>query len=666
MDRPRSHLHQQDVSKQPQSLEADADQARNKAAAACDLEAAAYRRAEVATRRAATTRLLLADAVQRRDQRREAERGLARQLGILQGFLERLRQSVGQEELATAAVAAKATAARQAAGFTGLLRQIATAAGTHVQRWRQVAERSLSAIGAWKRNQAEAEASARIERLARTRLTMADEGSRKAWSETIRTNLIAGSAHRLLEGHEHAITGIRTNGLVRYLARATPAARQAIQTVHQKAVAEGQAQAGRRPAATGDQEAAARRARRAERARERRRSHPTDQTATAKDEHRARHREQRRQQRAAERAAIDPAVDGSRPAVRQHDQRLAALPFDQQAAYVAHLDRARAMGRAAALREARSIASIAQPIWKNLGPAIALGDGSRMIAVRGGDASILAAAMMNDDLGLEKWLGEPAIERNRLYGSRARLAYTAGHLVAAWSPALALLAASGQLDEALAYEVDRVIAFLSLDLHRVVAFLHTDSESGHPHLHILYSRVRCGDHALWSLSGRERVPALWLHARTTTVLARGEEALDDDIDALGGTAPAAIAGEFLMWADNLTATRRHLDASTEIVPLQGVAAAQRIAQVGAFAGEHGLAGGMWKFGTGPDPKQVSAWRSALAIAQRSGDAARAAKMIQQRPKNRGYCMVPDRAAPPGYEWRHSQKFGWYLARRRSA
>lgn len=666
MDRPRSHLHEQDAALQPQGLEDAARHARNKAAAARDREVAATCRMEAATRRAATTRLHRDEVAKQGEQRRVAVRGLARQLSIVQGFLERLRQSIGQEELATAEAAAKAAAARQSTGFTGLLRLIASAAGNHVRRWRQVAERSLSAIGAWKRNQAEAEAAASIERLARTRLTMADERSSTAWSETIRTNLVAGTAHRQLEGHEQAISGIRANGLVRYLARAIPAGRQAIQTVHQKAVAEGQAQAGRRPAATGDQEATARRARRAERARERRRRHITNQIAAEKNERRPQRREQRRQQREAERVAIDPAVDGSRPAFRQHDLRLAALPPDQQAAYIAHLERARSLGRAAAIREAHSIAALTQPIWKNQGTAIALGDGSRLIAVRGGDAVILATAMMNDELGLEKWLGEPALERNRLYGPRARLAYTAGHLVAAWSPALALLAAGGQLDEALAYEVDRVIARLSLERHRVVAFLHTDSESGHPHLHILYSRVRCDDHALWSLSGRERVPTLWLHARTTTVLARGEEALDDDIDALGGTTPASIAGEFLMWADKLSATRRHMDASTEIVPLQGLAAAHRIAHVGTFAGEHSLAGGLWKFGTGPDPKLESAWRSALATAQQSGDPTKEAKVIQQRPKNRGYCMEPDGAASQGYEWRHSQRFGWYLARRRAA
>lgn len=666
MDRPRYHLHQQDSSAPSQELEAAAGHARDQAAVARDQEAAAIRQVEEANQRVTTSRLRCDEAAKQCNRRWEAERGLSSQLSVMQEFLERLRRSIAQEELATAAAAAKAAAARQAAGFTSIMRQIAAAAGTHVRRWRQVAERSLSVIGVWKQHKAEATTAAQAERSARTRMASADEQARTTWTEMIRSNLNAGAAHQRFKGYEHAISGLRASGLVRYLTRATPAARLAIQAVHQKAMAEGRVLGGRRPAATCDQEVAARRARRAERARERRRKHPPDQTSTATDARRDQRREERKQHRADARAAIDTAVDGSRPAVRQHQARLAALPPDKQAAYLAHLNRARAMGRAAAVRQAEIIAALTHRIWKNPGPAIALGNGSRLIVVRGGDAATLAAAMLSDDMGLENWLGAPALERNQLYGARARLAHAAGHLVAAWAPKLAQLAASGLLDEACAYEVDRMIALLGLEGHRVVAYLHTDSTSGHPHLHILYSRVRTADHALWSLSGRERVPALWLHARATTVLARGEEALDEDIDALGGTAPAAIAGEFLMWSDNLTATRRHLDASTEVVPLQGLAAAQRIADVGAFAGEHALAGGMWKFGTGPNPEQVSTWRSALAAAKQTGDATKEATIIQMRPKNRGYWLEPDREAPPGHEWCHSKRFGWYLARKRAA
>ena len=666
MDRPRAAHHDRPVaSSAPHPLEAAGVAIRQRTDAVRIQEVEAQRQIDAARERLAIARTNREQAVQERDRSRDLRRALAGQVAWLQGHLARLTKALAAETQATTSVATRALAATEATSFATTMRDITTAARMHTQRWRDAAQRAVATIGAWRQTTAATQTATQAHQVADQKRKAVEEAARSAWSRVIQTNLSAGSTRQTVAAHHDAIRGVHDQGLVRYLARATAVARQVIQAVHQPAVAAGQARAGRHPAICRDSEEAARRARRAERARDRRRKQaavPGISTSDAASARRASHRDQRRERRAEARTFIDPAVDGSRPAVRQHEERLAALPTAAQGPFLAHLIDARKAGHAAAIREANGIASLPHSAWHRAASAIPLGAGARLIAVRGGDPSALAAAMLADDQAMERWLGEPGLERNRRYGTAARLTHHAGHIVAAWSPALNALAVSGDLDGALAFEVDRLIARLGIAGHRVVAILHVDSESGHPHLHLVYSRVRDSDHSLWSLSGRERIPALWLHGRTTTVLARGKESLIDDVDALAGTAPAARAGERLLWEGRLAATRRHLDGTDETVPLQGPIAAQRLAAVGSFSSPQHLAGGIWRFGTGADPGKMREWHAEMTASIRSGDEAARAHLAQHRPTNRGYWLTPDRTAPPGMEWRHSSKYGWYLAR----
>ena len=256
-------------------------------------------------------------------------------------------------------------------------------------------------------------------------------------------------------------------------------------------------------------------------------------------------------------------------------------------------------------------------------------NGACLIAVRGGDAIQFATSMDASSTAMEDWLGEPAIRRNLLMGGRARLKHVAGQIIAAWSPELHDLAVRGDLDVALAHQVDQLIARFGLQGHRVAAYLHVDSTSGHPHLHLNFARVRDSDLSLWSLEGRQRAAALWVHGRSNTVRLRGAEALVDDVDALGATSPAARAAELLMSSDNLSATRSLLTGHEERISLQGSAAAQRVTAVGSY--HNALGGGLWKFGLGEDPEDMRRWKEEVRQATKTGHAQRWQRCI---PANR--------------------------------
>jgi len=234
-------------------------------------------------------------------------------------------------------------------------------------------------------------------------------------------------------------------------------------------------------------------------------------------------------------------------------------------------------------------------------------------------------------------------------------------LVAAWSDILKDIARSGNsLEEAAAYRVDEAIARLDLAGHRVAAYWHTDSQSGHPHLHIVWARVRDEDLSVWSLESRARASVLWLHARSNTVTAAGADALPADVDALAGYSDAAVDAEVLMAHDLLTVQRRLLDGTVLKVAVQGEAAARRMAQVGS--GPPQLAGGVWRFGLGPEPKQYRAWKRRMEKAELSGDKDRKKAVRAERPPVRGY-WLPLRGHLCGLsEVLNDQGLGAYLAR----
>lgn len=478
---------------------------------------------------------------------------------------------------------------------------------------------------------------------------------------------------------QSVLTGIDQFGFSRYLTRASEAEQTLIHEVRDDLQKQGAVHLGRRPATHNDVTKTAAKVLRATKARERRARQAQEYVLSATNEeeqeaHRTRHREKRRRDRDAAQISaasfdpdvrsINPSCDGSQPVRRQHEERLALLAPDERVTYQARLRRARERGHAAALHDA----ALRQACWPMLPyhaphPAIPLGRGARLIAVRGGDANALALAMSRDSNALESWLAEPSAKRLIAMGKRARLQHVAGHLVAAWSPTLSIAAQNGVLDEALAHEVDRLVARLDLVGHRVTAVLHLDSISRHPHLHILFARVNETDSSLWSLDGRERAPALWLHARANTALAGGKSALDHDVDALAGPGEAAVTGELLMASHRLAATRHSVDGQTTRIPLQGPEAARRIAEVGTLHGA--LAGGIWKFGLGVDQQAQRQWQIAMQEAHQRGDQEMMAKAQQSRPLSRGYWLRPVDVAPTGSEWLFRSGYGWYLSRQGS-
>ena len=471
---------------------------------------------------------------------------------------------------------------------------------------------------------------------------------------------------RIIEQYSTAITGIETDGFGSYLIRSSADQRSLIFDINRIAQEDGAKRAGR-PRSSNN----VKKAQRAAKARERRaieaalKREGAQDTTNTDNSRRGKHRKQRRSTWRVKEAPAGPlseniAFAGSQPALRQNEERLARLAPDEQIIYADHLERSRIRGKHAAIQDADLRRLIPMSVYSPPHAAIPLGEGASMIAIRGADPEQLASAFKNGLTTLETWLSEPAKAWRQKVGSRTRLRYHAGHLVAAWSPALAQKAVDGSLDSALSHEVDRVIARLDLTGHRVAAILHTDSESGHPHLHIQFSRIRESDTSLWSMEGRERTPGLWLHARSNTALAGGETALEDDVDALAGWGPAAIAGELMMADQNLAITRRSIYGMEVRVPIQGPLAAKRLAAVGSMEGS--LAGGVWKFGLGRDKKEVDAWLHDLKAAQESNDQKRIDEILRNKPKNRGYWLRPTEEPPPGTAWVFKRGFGWYLMR----
>jgi hypothetical protein len=467
------------------------------------------------------------------------------------------------------------------------------------------------------------------------------------------------------------VSGASSEGLGRYLSRASPATRKVVDELMAEARARGQAGAGRTARQLADPVAEARRERKIERERERRQrarvalaALPEEARAQVIENRLAKRRDNRRRQRKAEQRAQapDPILDGSRPRTRKHEKRIAAAAPDERGMMTARVLTARERGWAAAVRDEASRRSFQTGTWCNPHDPMPLPDGCRLIAVRGGSEN--AAETMRAILqpgGLEQWLMEPVMQRSLKIGGRSRLVFGAGHLVAAWSDILKDMARSGDsLEEAAAYRVDEAIARMDLAGHRVAAFWHTDSKSGHPHLHIVWARVRDEDLSVWSLESRARASVLWLHARSNTVAAAGAETLPADVDALAGYSDAAVDAEVLLAHDLLTVQRRLLDGTVLMVPVQGEAAARRLAQVGS--GPRQLAGGIWRFGLGPEPKPYRAWKRRMEKAELSGDEELKKAVRAERPPIRGY-WLPLRGHRCGLaEVLNDHGLGTYLAR----
>ncbi len=409
---------------------------------------------------------------------------------------------------------------------------------------------------------------------------------------------------------------LTNEGFCRYLARASPADRATLLRLNDEAQSEGQRHAGRPPASAEDPRAASK-ARRAAQARERRARLRSPGTPQRKEEERAAHRRARQAVRAA--APGDAYIT---PLVRHHQQRMQTMAPDERVRYQRHVEWSRARGHAAAIADAEARSRCPTTLYQPVHPAIALGNGARLIAVRGGVdagfAETLSKAMLTDNYAIEHWLGDPLVARQAAMGSRSRLVHGAIHMLAAWSPSMREVARKGGLDMALAREVDLLIARFDLRGHRVAAILHTDSDSGHPHLHIVASRVRDADTSLWSLPGRERAVALWLHGRSNTAMTFGMAALDQDIDALAGRSAAALAGEALLAHGQLAVLRSHVRGGQDSMPVQGGAAAARVAAVGTTGND--LAGGMWLFGLGVDPQAEQKWQAQALRARVEGEA----------------------------------------------
>lgn len=462
--------------------------------------------------------------------------------------------------------------------------------------------------------------------------------------------------------------GAAAMGMGNYLARASPEAKAVVQECYTEACEAGAARAGRRAEPAMDHAAEEKRRRKAERERERRRAAkaalPADARERKEVERKTKHRDDRRERRHVEARAPDPVLDGSRPRHRQHEERIEKAAPDKKALMTARLLTARERGHAAAVRDATARRGRTEGTWQNAHPPLALPDGCKLIAVRGGpsDPDETMAAILEPG-GLERWLREPAEERAKRMNGRARLVYTAGHITAAWSDILKDMARHGtSLEEAAAYRVDEAIARLDLSGHRVAAYWHTDSATGHPHLHIVWARVRDADLSLWSLESRSRATALWLHARSNTVMASGPAALRDDVDALAGFGDAAVDAEVMMANDDIVAHRRLIDGTDLEISLQGDAAAGRVARVGA--GPAFLAGGVWRFGLGPDPDLHRAWKKSLAAAKRTGDKKQIEAVLEKRPPNRGY-WLPLRGETKGLQdVLASWGFGGYLSKQR--
>ena len=517
--------------------------------------------------------------------------------------------------------------------------------------WRQVREKAVALVPKVQRVESHHRAS-RVLQDAQRDLIHHQQSAQRLQRDADAAAHQAASAAAERRSATTVCEGVQAEGFARYLRRAPLDQKFHLQEVLNEAQQAGKAASGR-PAADDHDPRAAAKALKAAKARDRRRlatGLPPDPEAVAKAEQlRARHRDQRREQRAIEQAI----KDGFSPVKRQHAARMATMEPDDQVVYQRRLDLSRARGSqaiAAELKARRLLGHEISYVAPHAG--IALGSAARLIAVRGDGWQDMLGKIARHEPFADAWLGDPARQRNRDKGPRARLAHAAGHLLIALSSYRREDLASGAHDQALAQLVDLLVARLALLGHRVAAILHLDSDSGHPHLHLIFARVRADDLSLWDIEGRERIPALWLHARTQTVLACGEDAQSRDIDALGGGSRAALAGEAMMASGKLTAKRTYLDGTEEIIPFQGSAAAIRLHQVGRLAQE--LPGGIITFGLGPDPAKASAWAHAIAAAKATGNHDGLKELMAHRPANRGWWLpcrptAKETAALSGFE-----------------
>ena len=472
------------------------------------------------------------------------------------------------------------------------------------------------------------------------------------------------------------VVGVKRAGFGDYLARASNAAKTLVQTMLGNAASAG----GRpgRPAKVLDNPDLEEKRR--SRAQQRRELRAIERLRVSKlsDSERSRERElnraqlterkikrqQPRMQKGIGLFATTSVLAGTTPRTRKHEKRISALPPDERTSQYNRLAIARERGWGAAVRDAEARARQPGGHYNPEHLPIKLDQDTVIVAIRGGNHSLVQPLLMEDG-GLEGWLGEPGLARNKAKGPTARLRYLAGHIIAAWSDVLGANAHDANLHLAAAQRVDEIRARLGLERHRLVAYWHTDSTSGHPHLHIVWGRVREDDLSVWSMAGLTRAAALWLHARSNTVLACGREALGDDVDALAGRSNGAEMAEFCMaqgGKNALFATRTALNGSEERIYLQDEAAAQRLSHVGRW--QSALPGGIWLFGVGPDPVLSRQWRAKLREAKRTGNDSEIDQLKSAKPPNRGYWLDANRRRNR-FENRGETRWmlGSYLARR---
>ena len=439
--------------------------------------------------------------------------------------------------------------------------------------------------------------------------------------------------------------GVSLSGFANYLQRAPKAQAGILKKLVAQAQERGRERAGRRPATSKDPRSQVKQKRAAAK-REQRKAQPRKDTMATRGD-------------SPDQVQPGPITTGQAfpapahgtigqfvPVVRQHDQRMASMSPDMQVVYQHHLDISRQRGRDAALADVSFRQALGTPtLYQAPHGAVPLPDHARLIGLRGDGFETELVAMIEGKDHLTEWLLEPSRKRNARKGRKSRLKQGALHLVLAYPDLLAGQAASGAWDRAFSYQLDSVLARFHMEGHRAAAFLHLDSASGHPHLHIVISRVRTSDWSVWSLAGRERTPALWLHGRAHTAITFGNDTLARDIDALGGWGDAAVSGEILMANNALTATRTPLEGPPITIPLQGPEAAQRLHAVGHCSDR--LGGGIWRYGLGPDPEARDAWLQALGQAQKDGDHDKVRSLMSHRPPNRGGWGDGDMNLEPG-------------------
>ena len=452
------------------------------------------------------------------------------------------------------------------------------------------------------------------------------------------------------------LDGVKSIGFSAYLQRADPAQRNVLKRIRAEAHCEGRLRAGRKPSSSPDSNTAIKKARHAERE-HKRRTRPAQNARSIRA----------KKSRAASSAA-NPVAKPFTPRERFHDERMRHMSPAQREKYRQRLEVSRARGHIAIEADLADLLKIpittpyqmAHPVIKMKDPLTAL------VAVRGDLDAGVRQCLADGSLSFEQWLGAPAVKRNKKrLEHREQLEHrqhkqrkkprnrkqrrnrkkrekslrpycAAGHLLISFPKTYRAAIASGRMDAALAFQVDSVIARLGLEGHRVAAILHLDSEAEHPHLHIVFARVRMSDDTIWHLDGRSRMPALWLHARAQTARVHGIAAVPDDVDALAGGGTAALSGEVLMEHGQLQATRTGLNGEVMAIDLQGPAAAQRIAALGRC--KNMLPGGIALFGLGADPEHEKAWAHDYASAKSRRDANAMKELMKRKPKKRGYWL----------------------------